>query len=65
MQCTWKDCKYTACHPQKRKDGAVWANLCEEHNKVLTDAVTDRNVKKLLGAWVKASGGAKKLAEKM
>lgn len=62
MQCTWKDCKNTACHPQKRKDGAVWANLCEEHNKVLTDAVTDRNVKKLLGAWVKASGGAKKLA---
>lgn len=64
-QCTWVECKKEAKHEQKGRGGKVWAYLCEEHNNELEAALAAEDVKKLLSSWVKASGGAKKMAETM
>lgn len=63
MQCTWKDCNGEASHPQHDRDGRQWANLCDEHHKELDDACLALDVKKMMRAWVLASGGAKKMAK--
>jgi hypothetical protein len=51
---------------QTATDGEQWAVLCEEHATTLDRNIEDGlkepsvvNVKKLLGSWVKAQGGAK------
>ena len=43
----------------------MWANLCGVHANALDGAVRDPDVRKMLGAWVKAKGGAKAAAESM
>lgn len=62
--CTWASCKREASHPQTAADGAVWANLCEQHDKELSDAVA-AGPPRLLVAWVKAQGGPKMAAQRM
>lgn len=56
-KCTWVDCKNTATSPQIAKDGQQWANLCDEHVIALEKAQS--NAKGMIGAWIKAQGGAK------
>ncbi len=66
IKCTWKNCKNDAIYSQVAKDGEVWANLCEEHHNLLEECISDiENPKKLLGAWIKAQGGAKRAAGRM
>ena len=72
MQCTWKDCAAEAVHTMRDRNGKPWAHLCQEHfdkhdgavDAALKEGGRD-NIKRMLGAWVKASGGAKKMAESM
>lgn len=69
MECTWKDCRNKAAYPQLDKHGSTWANLCSEHHEelekvfglIVNNPVRD-NIKRMLAAWVKASGGAKVMA---
>lgn len=75
-QCTWQDppdtrCTREATHPQTAEGGEVWANLCDEHAKQLDASVNglivedNHNPAAVLRAWVRASGGAKKMAGRM
>ena len=64
--CTWlsngEPCPAQPTHPYHDKSGRVWANLCGIHSLTLDTALASPNPKLLLSAWVKASGGAAKLA---
>lgn len=62
MICTWMDCLDDAIHKQLDKNNREWANLCDKHNKMLIDAIDNAKPQPLLSYWIKASGGAKKLA---
>lgn len=68
-RCTWcfKEirCARTAKHEQVDKAGNVWADLCDEHSTELDAAVASVDPKRNLSAWIKASGGSKKLSERM
>lgn len=68
MQCSWasKDvqCQHEGVVPQKGRDGSQWAELCEEHDRQLTAAIDSGDAKKLMSAYIKARGGAKKCAER-
>lgn len=71
--CTWQEkdrrCEAEATHPQRSNDGSVWANLCSEHHSLLESAMpgkeTEGDPRKMLAYWVKANGGAKKMAASM
>lgn len=65
VKCTWVDCQNEAAHPQIAKDGEQWANLCDEHNSRIDEGFKSLDAKTLLGNWVKAGGGAKKMADRM
>lgn len=58
-------CEQRATAPQHDKVGRVWANLCTTHAAELEAAIIHPDVRKMVAAWVKASGGATKLAETM
>ncbi len=69
--CTWVDCQEPAAHDQVAGDGEVWARLCEKHHAEF-ETVADRFLKEggaenagaMLRVWVRAGGGAKKMAER-
>lgn len=63
MTCTWKDCAEAAVVPQVDADGAVWANLCPDHNKQLDDAIGG-DIKLTLKYWILAQGGAAAAAKR-
>ena len=69
MNCTWVDdavrCRGRAIHPITAKDGEVWARLCDEHNAAVDKAIQDIDGKAILRCWVRAGGGAKKMAARM
>ena len=58
-QCTWVDCTEASTHPQIGQTGQVWANLCLHHHAELNTAMST-SVPRMLSAWIKAQGGAKK-----
>lgn len=68
MTCTWaegKDAVPCTAPAECRlldRAGRQWAHLCREHNMAFLRALDDPDVKKVVGAWVRASGGPKKLA---
>ena len=49
--------------PLTNAQGEQWANLCTAHYKEYQGSVG--GMKGIISTWVKASGGAKKLAELM
>lgn len=53
---------YSNTQPQRDAQGAVWAQLCQAHRDKLEAAIAAGDVKKMLGYWVAASGGAKAMA---
>lgn len=63
--CTWKDCEEISKHIQLDKNGKEWANLCESHNNELENDLNILEPKRMLRAWVLASGGAQVMAKKM
>ena len=62
MTCTWKECDKEALHQQTDRGGRQWACLCDQHHKELDAALEALDAKKMMRAWVLASGGAKKMA---
>lgn len=49
MKCTWVDCQSEATHPQLNKFDEEWANLCDEHNAKMKNAMIEgEDVKKLV-----------------
>lgn len=65
VTCTWVDCKADGTKPQVGSDGSQWAKLCEEHDQKLEAAIATGDVKKWMGAYIKAQGGAKAAAARM
>ena len=65
MNCTYIDCVKIAVYFPK--DGKPGFALCNNHKKELEEFNTIKpfDVKKLIGFWVKAQGGAQKAAERM
>lgn len=78
-RCTWVDpstplgierrCDQPAHWQQPSQDGEVWADLCDKHADELNDSIESHNaepdVKLILRNWVRAGGGAKKMAGRM
>lgn len=72
MECTWRDCTEEAKETLKDKNGKPWAHLCEahfkEHDSSMEAAIKDPskdNLKKMLGRYVRAQGGAEAAAKRM
>lgn len=65
MNCTWFECSNEAVREQRDEQGKVWANLCEDHDRQLTDSLCRGQAAQILSGWVKAQGGAKKAAKRM
>jgi hypothetical protein len=63
--CTWVDCKEEGTHVQLDKFGKEWAKLCSTHHILLDNALKNLEARKILSYWVKASGGSRKLTDKM
>lgn len=60
MLCTWKGCSNKATTPQIDSNGNEWANLCDDHHRLLDETLGDpKKIKLMLSYWVKAQGGAK------
>lgn len=71
-QCTWQDppdkrCTLDGNHDHKDNLGVVWASLCDAHHEKLERDTNPENldIKACLSSWVRASGGAKRMAERM
>ena len=62
--CTWVGCTVVATHPQLDRNGTMWANLCLHHHAELSESIAT-SIPKMVSAWVKAKGGAKKATEAM
>jgi hypothetical protein len=64
-KCTWQNCNNFAVHKILNSKNKIWAELCNEHNNILNDAIVNSNPLRLLGIYSKANGGAEKLANKL
>ena len=62
-RCNWKGCREKGTHDQTDRDGRVWSVLCLRHHNELDAAITSLNVKKMMRAWVLASGGPEKMVK--
>lgn len=63
-KCTWEGCTRTGGYKQVAKDGQVWATLCGPHHTELDEAMATTPAR-MIGAWIKAQGGAKAAARRM
>lgn len=63
--CTWVGCKEAVWQTMKDKDSRPWAYLCQQHHAELDEAMSSGDAKRIMGAWVKAQGGAEKATEMM
>ncbi len=59
--CSFYGCEKDVCEADKELEQRM--HFCQEHHDQLAGYITNGDVKKILGFWVKANGGAKKLAE--
>ena len=55
----------SAAYHEHDRNGRIWANLCQEHHDKLIAGLDSLDSKTILSNWVKASGGAAKLARSM
>jgi hypothetical protein len=63
--CTWEGCGEPGTAPLHDRNGKRWALLCVAHEKELDAAILGLDAKAVIRCWVKASGGAKRLADEM
>lgn len=68
-RCTWKGkdqdrCSEEATQKQTGSDGVVWADLCPAHAEKVEN-IMDEGVGQMMAIWISASGGPKKMAERM
>lgn len=62
--CTWVMCDASAEYPRVSSDGEEWCRLCKSHDFTLEQVLTSGNPANILGAWVKAQGGADAAAKR-
>ena len=62
-QCRWKGCCGVGEHSRVDRSGRTWSVLCSRHYKELDAVIASLDPKKLMRAWVLASGGAEKMAK--
>jgi hypothetical protein len=59
--CSFDGCDQEVCEADMELKQRM--HFCQEHHDQLAGYIEAGNVKKILGFWIKANGGAKKLAE--
>lgn len=59
--CSFDGCADEVCEADKKSPDRM--HFCQKHHDQLAQYVKDNAIHKILGFWVKANGGAKKLAE--
>ena len=58
--CSFFGCKELICEADKESPDRM--HFCQKHHDQLAQYVKDNAIPKIIGFWVKANGGAKKLA---
>lgn len=61
MKCSFDRCEKEVC--DEDKDSPDRMKFCQEHHDELKKYAIDGDAKAILGFWIKANGGAKKLAQ--
>ncbi len=64
MKCSYDGCEKEVCS-ESAEHTRDRMHFCQEHHDEITKLVDEWVIPKVLGWWVKANGGAKKLAGKM
>lgn len=59
--CSFYGCNKDVCDADKELRQRM--HFCQEHHDELAGYIKDGNVKKIVGFWIKANGGAKRMAE--
>ena len=59
--CSFDGCADEVCEADRESPDRM--HFCQKHHDQLAQYVKDNAIPKILGFWVKANGGAKKLAE--
>jgi len=65
MKCTWAECTKAATQPQLDAQKREWANLCDVHHALLNEAIDSADAKRMIGAYIKANGGAEGMMHRM
>jgi len=58
--CSFDGCEDEVCEADKESPDRM--HFCQNHHDQLAQYVKDNAIPKIIGFWVKANGGAKKLA---
>ena len=58
--CSFDGCEEEVCEADKESPDRM--HFCQKHHDQLAQYVKDNAIPKIIGFWVKANGGAKKLA---
>lgn len=61
--CSFEGCEDEVCEADKKSPYRM--HFCQKHYDQLTPYVEENNIPKILDFWIKANGGAKKLAKKL
>lgn len=70
-RCTWQEnetigrCAGASAQVLRSEDGQPWAALCAQHYAEHEAALAAQEPRAILRCWVKASGGAAKLARRI
>ena len=59
-KCSFDGCGELVCEADKESPDRM--HFCQKHHDQLAQYVKDNAIPKIIGFWVKANGGAKKLA---
>lgn len=60
-KCSFDGCNELVCEADKESPDRM--HFCQQHHDQLAQYVKDNAIPKIIGFWVKANGGAKKLAK--
>ena len=61
QKCSFDGCGELVCEADKESPDRM--HFCQKHHDQLAQYVKDNAIPKIIGFWVKANGGAKKLAK--
>ena len=59
--CSFDGCNKEVCETDKQLKSGM--RFCQEHSDQINKLIEENKIPQLIGFWVKANGGAKKLAE--
>ena len=59
-KCSFDSCEELVCEADKESPDRM--HFCQKHHDQLAQYVKENAIPKIIGFWVKANGGAKKLA---